>query len=141
MRPILKAINIKWDIDMETLYEIFNEMSIKEAAKYLELSPNFYKNMSEEDREDYIEDAFHHNRLDALDFVDIPKEISLQDDFLWDEDTISDYISNETGYCHYGFNIDCNMSIEDMQKELTIVDNEKDKELLENAISIMQSEY
>ena len=32
------------------------------------------------------------------------------------------------------------MSIEDMQKELTIVDNEKDKELLENAISIMQSE-
>lgn len=43
MRPILKAINIKWDIDMETLYEIFNEMSIEEAAKHLELSPNFIK--------------------------------------------------------------------------------------------------
>lgn len=140
MKPILKVINIQWDIGMEIIYEIFRAMSIEEASKHLELSSSFYKNMKEDDREEYIEDAFSSNRLNALDFVNIPTEISLPSD-IWDIDKISDYISNDTGYCNYGFNIDCNMSIEDMQKELSIIDNEKDKELLENAISLMQLEY
>lgn len=36
--------------------------------------------------------------------VDLPKEIELPAD-MTDEDEISDYISNVTGFCHFGFEL------------------------------------
>lgn len=41
----------------------------------------------------------------------LPKEIVIPDDIAYnengdvDEEAISDYLSNETGFCHYGFEI------------------------------------
>ena len=34
----------------------------------------------------------------------LPTEIEIPDNII-DEDEISDYISNETGYCHYGYTL------------------------------------
>lgn len=34
----------------------------------------------------------------------LPTEIEIPDDII-DEDEISDYISDITGFCHYGFNL------------------------------------
>lgn len=38
-------------------------------------------------------------------FNNLPKEIQIPDG-ITDEDDISDYISNETGFCHFGFDLE-----------------------------------
>lgn len=58
----MKAINIKWDIDLE-------------------------------EDETYEE---------ALEEIGLPTEIEIPDDI---EDEVSDYISDTTGYCHYGYEL------------------------------------
>lgn len=35
----------------------------------------------------------------------LPKEIIIPDDIDGDDDTISDYISNVTGFCHTGYEL------------------------------------
>lgn len=37
--------------------------------------------------------------------VELPSEILIPDDMI-DEDEISDYLSEQTGFCHKGFSID-----------------------------------
>ena len=36
-------------------------------------------------------------------FVDLPSEIKIPDNIKDDEDLISDYLSDVTGFCHLGF--------------------------------------
>lgn len=48
---------------------------------------------------------------DQEEFDELPTEIEIPKDFISengevDEDTVSDYISDETGFCHYGFEIE-----------------------------------
>lgn len=40
-----------------------------------------------------------------LDLELLPKEIDIPSE-ITDEDEISDYLSNITGFCHYGFELD-----------------------------------
>lgn len=44
---------------------------------------------------------------------------------------ISEYISNESGYCHDGFVIECNMSVEEMYKAVEEIEDELVKEYRE----------
>ena len=37
--------------------------------------------------------------------VNLPDEIDIPDQIVCDEDLISDYISDVTGFCHYGFEL------------------------------------
>lgn len=37
--------------------------------------------------------------------ITLPTEIEIPDDIADDEDEISDYITDQTGFCHYGFDI------------------------------------
>lgn len=37
--------------------------------------------------------------------ISLPTEIEIPDDIVDDEDEISDYITDQTGFCHYGFDI------------------------------------
>lgn len=41
---------------------------------------------------------------DEEDEISLPEEIDIPED-MTDEDEISDYISDETGFCHYGFDL------------------------------------
>lgn len=41
----------------------------------------------------------------------LPKEIEIPEDLLGDEDGISDYLSEETGFCHKGFCIDFDIEL------------------------------
>ena len=101
----MKAKNIQWDIDMECVYNILDEMSAKEAAKALELPYDKYANMTDEEKDDWAYDFFS-NRPDALlEFVDLPSEVELPKD-LTDEDDISDWLSDEYGFCHDGFELE-----------------------------------
>ena len=101
----MKAKNIHWDIDMECVCDILDEMSAKEAAKALELPYDTYANMTDEEKNDWVYDFFS-NRPDALmEFVDLPSEVELPKN-LTDEDDISDWLSDEYGFCHDGFELE-----------------------------------
>ena len=101
----MKAYNIEWDIDMDEVYELFDEMEDEPAAKALNVSLKEYKAYAEEDRNDRIEDYFRHcpAALDELlglpDEVEIPKE-------LVDDGDIADWLSDTYGYCLEGFALD-----------------------------------
>lgn len=41
----------------------------------------------------------------ASDLVMLPKEITIPEDIEDDEDLISDYLSDVTGFCHKGFEL------------------------------------
>ena len=52
--------------------------------------------------------------------VSLPKEIKLPCDKLWESDEdISDYLSEQTGFCHAGFKLKCDMSADKMNKKVT----------------------
>lgn len=89
--------------------------------------------------------------------AELPKEILIPDVDNWDIDSISDYISDETGYLHDGFKIKCNKTIEKMYDEMEKIDRvleeeykdgetdhasnlELNKERLEMAICLMEEE-
>lgn len=63
-----------------------------------------YANMSTDERHDYAYDCFHHNACDKAEFMGIPEEIQVPTGFIDDEE-ISEWLSNEYGYCHEEFNL------------------------------------
>lgn len=96
--------NIQWDIDIEEVFEILDEMRVEKAAEAIDLPIDSYANMSTEERHDWAYDYFHH-RSGALDeFMDLPKEIKIPKE-LKDEDDISDWLSDTYGFCHKEFTI------------------------------------
>ena len=71
----MKATNIQWDIDMDEVYEVLDEMTAKNAAEALDLPYDRYANMTTGERHDYAYDYFRH-RPGALDeFMGLPKEV------------------------------------------------------------------
>ena len=42
--------------------------------------------------------------------ISLPTEIDIPEG-MTDDDEISDYISNVTGFCHYGFQLDCEINL------------------------------
>ena len=101
---VLKATDIHWSIDIEDGYEKLDEMTAEAAADALGVPKDTYANMTTGEKHDYAYDEWHHSHASLYEFVDAP-----------DEDTVSDYISNETGWCHESFSITCNLSIEQLQ--------------------------
>ena len=100
----LIAYNINWDIDMDEVYEKLDEMTAKEASKALGVPYETYANMTTEERHDYAYDSFRHNRSDLEEFMELPEEVRLPKELV-DEDDISDWLSDEYGYCHEGYNL------------------------------------
>jgi hypothetical protein len=43
---------------------------------------------------------------DKSELWDLPTEIEIPEDIEGDDDAISDYLSDMTGYCHLGFSLD-----------------------------------
>lgn len=96
------ATNIQWDIDIEEVFDILDEMRVEKAAEAIELPYDRYANMTTEERHDYAYDYFHH-RPGALDeFMGLPKEVEIPQE-LNDEEDISDWLSDTYGFCHKGF--------------------------------------
>lgn len=101
----MKAYNIKWDIDIDDAIDTLDEMTSEDAAKVLELPEKRYANMTTSDRYDYAYSYFErcHGAMEGLfrlpNSVEIPKDMS-------DEDEISDWLSDEYGFCHAGFELD-----------------------------------
>jgi hypothetical protein len=100
----MKIANIQWDIDMEEVYERLDDMTVEAAAEALEIPVKTYANMTTEERHDYAYDKFHHCPAELEEFVGLPLEIEIPEELTDDED-ISDWLSDEYGYCHKGFEL------------------------------------
>lgn len=100
----LVAYDIQWDVDMDELYEKFDDMSAEKAADILACPKRIYANMNDGERHDLIHDRFHHNMLDSAEFVGLPNEVALPKELINEED-ISNYLSDEFGYCHESFSL------------------------------------
>ncbi len=100
----MTAINIKWDIDMEEVYETLDCTTLKRAADVLKIPYERYLHMTEDERHSFAYNYFHHCPGALEDYLNIPNEIPLPYEFSSDED-ISDWISDQYGYCHNGFEL------------------------------------
>lgn len=100
----MKATNIQWDIDMDEVYEVLDEMTAKNAAEALDLPYDRYANMTTGERHDYAYDYFRH-RPGALDeFMGLPEDVEIPPE-LTDDCDIADWLSDVYGFCHEGFSL------------------------------------
>lgn len=102
----MKVTNIKWDIDMEQIYERLDDMTAEDAAKALDLPERIYTNMTTSERHDYAYETFHSHDEAAAEFVCLPTETEIPDDIADDEDAVSDYLSDKYEFCHKGFSLE-----------------------------------
>jgi hypothetical protein len=100
----MKAVNILWDIDIEEAYERLDELSNEVAAQELDIPLQTYANMTTEERHDWAYDRFHHNRVALDEFMGLPSTIDIPEG-LTEIDDISDWVSDEYGFCHGGFDL------------------------------------
>lgn len=102
---MVKAYDIKWNIDMEEVYEKLDDMTCERAASELGIPENIYKNMTTEEKHDYAYDQFRHNRLDLYDFMCAPSFVIVPEEMEYNEEAISDWLSDTYGWCHTGFKL------------------------------------
>ena len=102
----MKAFNIKWMIDLDEVYEKLDDMTAKKASEELGISYDTYANMTTEERHDYAYDLFHHNRVSLDEFMGLPDEVEIPEPLQRNDEDISDWLSDEYGFCHEGFQLD-----------------------------------
>lgn len=100
----MKVVNIKWNIDMDEVFEKLDNMTSKNAANELGIPSETYSNMTTTEKHDYAYDYFHHCPGALDDFMNLPSEIELPKEIEDDED-ISDWLSDVYGFCHEGFEL------------------------------------
>ena len=100
----MKAVNILWDVDVCDVLDRLDDMYPTDGAKVLNLQPEVYAKMTDAVLEDYVQDLLDNDKLDLNKIMDLPDEIEIPED-ITDMDEISDYLSDQTGYCHKGFDI------------------------------------
>lgn len=104
------AYEIDWDIGIEDIYNLLDDMECREAAEFLGISIDEYANMSVTDRHDYAYDDFHHNRLDWEPYFNLPDEVEIPDEFeitSTDDDMqyVTDWLSDTYGFCIKGYKV------------------------------------
>ena len=132
------ATNVKWDVDEEDIENGLLEMSTEYIAKILDLSVDDCINKSPNDIYEYTIDLFHHCPAKLDDFLlyayDIPAKIEIPECFACDDiEEISDWLSDEYGFCHNGFCLE--FSEKDMKQQNDKII--KLKTQLTNAIDVL----
>lgn len=102
---MLKATEIQWDFDMDQVYERLDEMKPKEAAESLSVPFDRYDRMTTEERHDYAYDVFRHCPAALDEFMGLPSEVEIPEE-LTDDGDIADWLSDEYGFCHEGFQLE-----------------------------------
>lgn len=102
----MKATNIEWDVSDEELLTVLDAMTAETAAEKLGIPKDTYANMTTEERHDWALDAFHHNSTSRSEFVGLPDDVELPEGAEeWEDDEITDYLSDEYGYFINGYDI------------------------------------
>ncbi len=135
MKKGLVAYNIDWDIDIEEMYDILDNSTVTQAAKMLEMPLERYDNMTTEERHDYAYDKIHHNRLDAAEMLGLPDEVKIPENVLEhygitskddDMSDITDWLSDEYGYCIKGYEIKDTIT-KNKDGSLTLINDNNEK--------------
>lgn len=102
----MKATNIKWDVSEEEILTALDSLTAQEASKRLEIPYSTYANMTTSERHEYALDAFHHNLEQRAEFIGLPDEVMLPEEAInWEDDEITDYLSDEYGYFINGYDL------------------------------------
>lgn len=101
---MLKAINIEWDIDMDEAIEILDDMSVGDAAQSLKISKEKYSKMTIDERHEVAIDIFHHCPAVLDELMGLPNEVEIPAELI-DEDDITDWLSDEYGFCFNGYGL------------------------------------
>ena len=98
----MKAINIEWDIDIEDGLYALDEMTYKDAAEALGISADYYANMTPDERDEYATEVFEKSPSTLIEIIGLPDTVELPK-HLKNTESISDWLSDEFGFCHKGF--------------------------------------
>lgn len=101
----MKTINIKWDIDMEDILKKLDNLTNEKVSKILGIPERICANLTTTEKYDYTYSLFYNNDSCFNEFMELPTEMEIPKEIENDEDAISDYLSDETGFCHYGFEL------------------------------------
>ena len=101
---MLKAYDIWWDFDKDQIFERIDETDSAEMAKIIGITPKQYESLSPEERHDLAYDKFRHCPALLDEFMGLPDEIDIPTELVDPED-ISDWLSDEYGFCHEGFQL------------------------------------
>lgn len=98
------AYDIQWDIPLDEALDHLDEISNAKAAEALDISEERYAAMNTSERHDYAMDVWHHSPASLEEFMGLPDKVEIPTD-LTDEEDISDWLSEEYGFCHNGFKL------------------------------------
>lgn len=101
----IKVSNIKWVFDMNEVFELLDFIGCQEASKILKIPCDKYESMSKSERHVFAYNQFRHNRASYEELFDLPSCIVVPRE-LKTEDDISDWLSDEYGFCHEGFDME-----------------------------------
>lgn len=101
----MRAYDIEWDIDIEEAFEKLDTMTLEEAAVALDIQLPLYSKMNAIERRDFTYDRFRHNHIDLAEFIGAPEYVDIPKEIEDDEEAISDWLSDEFGWCHRGFRL------------------------------------
>ncbi len=133
----IRAKDIRWDIDIDTVYEIFDEMTAEEASEILGLPLRQYSNMTTSERDDWIYSVYNYSDVDKIELLDLPDEVLLPDG-LSSLDDVSDYLSDTYEFCHDGFTLDYDFSIQSLKDEIQNETNPQRLQNLSNLLSLVE---
>ena len=77
---MLKAINIKWDVDMYDIYDRLDDMTAEEAAESLGISKHIYANMTTSERHNLAYETFYGHDDLVAEFMNRPTEVEIPED-------------------------------------------------------------
>ena len=103
----MKTTSIDWDIDISEAQNTLLEMSVEKAVEVLGVSTRQYANMTTEERLDYVYDLQHHSPASLQEFINLPDEVEIPNGN-WDDDSITEYLADQYGYCINGYTLDTN---------------------------------
>ena len=102
----MRAYDIEWDIDIEEAFEKLDTMTLEEAAAALDIQLPLYSKMNTIERRDFAYDRFCHNHTNLADFIGVPNKVDIPEEIAKEgTEAISDWLTDEFGWCHRGFRL------------------------------------
>ena len=103
----MRAFNIQWVIDFDEVYDLFDSMDDKQAAEELGLSEKDYIKLFKEDRDSLIYEHYRKRQGELERLVGLPDDVEIPEE-ITDEEDITNWLSDEFGYCFEGYELEEN---------------------------------
>lgn len=99
---VYNITHIEWDFDVDDIFTTINEMTTEQASEILGVDIEMYKKITTEELCDCINEIFDTNPNKFCEIFDLPTSIVIPESVVGDEDNISEWLSNEYGFCIRG---------------------------------------